>query len=95
MTSLNTNSASDQEAQHSCFQEWMKLQQQDLLELIHALHNFSSSSSSSSSSSACSAANDLKLEQLIEKSIKHFQDFADSRRHLARSDVTAYLAPTW
>ncbi|KAM3251324.1 hypothetical protein T459_05540 [Capsicum annuum] len=93
MTSLNNNSASDQEAQHSCFQEWMKLQQQDLLELIHALHNFSSSSSSSSS--ACSAANDLKLKQLIEKSIKHFQDYTDSRRHLARSDVTAYLAPTW
>ncbi|MCD7464879.1 2-deoxyglucose-6-phosphatase [Datura stramonium] len=84
MTSLNNN-VSDQEAQHSCYQEWMKLQQQDLLELIHALHDSSSDSSTS----------DLKLKQLIEKSIKHFQDYADTRRHLARSDVTAYLAPTW
>ncbi|MCD7446208.1 2-deoxyglucose-6-phosphatase [Datura stramonium] len=78
MTSLNNN-VSDQEAQHSCYQEWMKLQQQDLLELIHALHDSSSDSSTS----------DLKLKQLIEKSIKHFQDYADTRRHLARLAVSS------
>ncbi|CAN4105607.1 unnamed protein product [Withania somnifera] len=83
MTSLN-NIISDQEAQVSCFQEWMKLQQQELLELIHALHNYSSSASS-----------DFKLKQLIEKSIKHFQDYTDTRRHFGRNDVNAYLAPTW
>lgn len=91
MTSLNNN-VSDQEVQHSCFQEWMKLQQQDLLEL---LHNSSISSSSSSSTSNTSASSDSNLKQLIEKSIKHFQDYMDTRRHLACSDVTAYLAPTW
>ncbi|XP_060195547.1 protein DOG1-like 3 [Lycium barbarum] len=93
MTSPNV---SDQEAQHLCFQEWMKLQQQGLLELIHALHNSSSSSSTPSASASCtSAINDFKLKQLIEKSIKHFQDYIDKRRHFAHNDVTAYLAPTW
>ncbi|XP_059295067.1 protein DOG1-like 3 [Lycium ferocissimum] len=104
MTSPNV---SDQEAQHLCFQEWMKLQQQGLLELIHALHNSSSSSSSTpSASSSCtstttttttttSSISDFKLKQLIEKSIKHFQDYVDKRRHFAHNDVTAYLAPTW
>ncbi|XP_049384140.1 protein DOG1-like 3 [Solanum stenotomum] len=91
MTSLNNN-VSDKEAQHSCFQEWMELQQQDLLELLHK-----SDSSSSSSSSTCntSVSSDYNLKQLIEKSIKHFQEYIDTRRHLAGSDVTAYLAPTW
>ncbi|KAJ8545426.1 hypothetical protein K7X08_018011 [Anisodus acutangulus] len=87
MTSLHV---SDQEAQHSCFQKWMELQQQDLLELIHGLHNSSSPSSSSTSST-----NDFKLKQLIQKSIEHFQDYIDKRKNFARSDVTAYLAPVW
>ncbi|KAK4347246.1 hypothetical protein RND71_033585 [Anisodus tanguticus] len=87
MTSLHL---SDQEAQHSCFQKWMELQQQDLLELIHGLHNSSSPSSSSTSST-----NDFKLKQLIQKSIEHFQDYIDKRKKFARSDVTAYLAPIW
>lgn len=91
MTSLNV---SDQEAQHLCFKEWMKLQEQDLLELLHAL-NHSSSSSSSSSTSRTSANSDCHLKQLIAKSIKHFQDYIDNRRHFARNDVSAYLSPTW
>ncbi|XP_069150478.1 protein DOG1-like 3 [Solanum lycopersicum] len=90
MTTSFNNNVSDKEAQHSCFEEWMELQQQDLLELIH-----NSDSSSSSSTSNTSASSDFNLKQLIEKSIKHFQEYIDTRRHLACSDVTAYLAPTW
>ncbi|WMV15837.1 hypothetical protein MTR67_009222 [Solanum verrucosum] len=67
----------------------MELQQQDLLELLH------NSNSSSSSTCNTSVSSDFNLKQLIEKSIKHFQEYIDTRRHLAGSDVTAYLAPTW
>lgn len=86
MTSSVNNNVCDREAQHSCFQKWMKLQQEDLLELIH---------NNSSSSSSSTGSRDFELKQLMEKSIKHFQDYVDARRHLARRDVTSYLAPTW
>lgn len=77
----------DQERSQCCFLKWMNLQQEELLELhqalaLHAHHH-----------NNINNGNDLI--QLVEKCIKHFQEYADKRSRLAQNDVSAFFAPTW
>ncbi|KAA8515095.1 hypothetical protein F0562_018118 [Nyssa sinensis] len=74
----------DRGRQHCCFQEWMKLQERDLSELLQGLTLNGNNSN-----------NDGVLSQLAEKNIQHFQEYIEQRRGLARDDVSAFFAPTW
>uniref|UniRef100_A0A2N9HW61 DOG1 domain-containing protein n=1 Tax=Fagus sylvatica TaxID=28930 RepID=A0A2N9HW61_FAGSY len=79
---LTTSMASnDQERSKCCFLKWMNLQQEELSELHQALTHH--------------ANNHINLTQLVEKCIKHFQDYADKRSQLAQDGVSAFFAPTW
>ncbi|KAL0363476.1 UNVERIFIED_CONTAM: protein DELAY OF GERMINATION 1 [Sesamum calycinum] len=75
----------DEGSRLSCFREWMSLQEQDLSELLQSLR-----------------LNDVdgddhtaELSQLVEKNIRHFQEYVGRRVNLAREDVCPYFSPTW
>lgn len=71
--------------QNCCHSEWMNLQEQELSELLQALNVDSNGDEN---------RNNL-LNQLIEKTIEHFQDYIDKRARLAVHDGPPYFAPSW
>ncbi|KAI3456140.1 hypothetical protein Pfo_012803 [Paulownia fortunei] len=71
---------SDQSKEVCIYQEWMKLQEEELSELKQAINGCTS---------------DAELSQLIEKIMNHFQDYVQNRSLNARVDVSPYFAPTW
>ncbi|KAK4795699.1 hypothetical protein SAY86_028025 [Trapa natans] len=65
----------------SSFNEWLTQQQQDLEELIHG---------------AASYANDpAKLRALVDKNIRHFEEYREIRLQLSQQDAPAFLCPVW
>ncbi|KAK4440061.1 protein DELAY OF GERMINATION 1 [Sesamum alatum] len=72
-------------SQLSCFREWMSLQEQDLSELLQSLHL----------NNADGDDHTAELSQLVEKNIRHFQEYAGQRASLAREDVCPYFSPNW
>ncbi|KAL2524260.1 hypothetical protein Adt_09314 [Abeliophyllum distichum] len=88
--SLTMTSTSEQPTnqgrQYSCFQEWMSLQERDLLELFRALNVGTDNGPGD---------RELFLWQLAEQNIKHFQDYCDRRIDLARADVSPFFSPAW
>ncbi|XP_047973466.1 protein DOG1-like 1 [Salvia hispanica] len=73
--------ASDQSNERCHYQEWMHLQEEELSELTHA--------------AAARATNDAELSRLIEKIIRHFEEYTRQRHVMALADVSPYYAPTW
>ncbi|RZC92384.1 hypothetical protein C5167_003987 [Papaver somniferum] len=75
-------SSSDQVDQFlACYRNWM-IEQQQLLEELLQVHNQN--------------PNDEKeLRCVIEKLIKHFQDYTNRRAQLAIDEASSFLAPTW
>ncbi|KZV52299.1 hypothetical protein F511_35035 [Dorcoceras hygrometricum] len=68
----------------SFFRDWMKIQEEDLLELHQALEL-----------NADGGDHTVELKRLAEKNIAHFQEYATTRRRLARDDVSSFFSPSW
>lgn len=83
---MASTSTSDQQRSKCCFESWMKIQEQDLWELIEAQQQQQQHSPN---------YNNDRFRQLTEKSIKRFQDYIQERNQLARNDVSGFFAPTW
>lgn len=66
------------------FFEWISIQQLDLSHLQEA-----------QTLSPDTENQDARLSQLIEENIKHFEDYNDKRKVLARRDVSVFFAPNW
>lgn len=64
----------------SCFQNWIAQQYQDLEELLHAL---------------ASNPNYENLQLLVEKGLKHSEEYGDNRALLAKHDAPSLLCPSW
>ncbi|KAL0330524.1 UNVERIFIED_CONTAM: hypothetical protein Sradi_5039100 [Sesamum radiatum] len=67
------------------YKEWMRLQEQELSELLHHSLNLNNSTDT----------NDAEITELLEKIIQNFQDYCDNRRRLAVRHVSAFFAATW
>ncbi|KAL0443609.1 UNVERIFIED_CONTAM: protein DELAY OF GERMINATION 1 [Sesamum latifolium] len=65
-----------------CFQNWILQQQQDLEELVNAL-------------SPNSKVDDDELNLLVEKSIKHFEEYHGRRALMAQHYAPSFFYPTW
>ncbi|KAL2244768.1 UNVERIFIED_CONTAM: Protein DELAY OF GERMINATION 1 [Sesamum indicum] len=63
----------------------MSLQEQDLSELLQSLRL----------NNADGDDHTAELSQLVEKNIRHFQEYLCRRVSLAREDVYPYFSPTW
>ncbi|KAL0442637.1 UNVERIFIED_CONTAM: protein DELAY OF GERMINATION 1 [Sesamum latifolium] len=70
---------------HRCFNEWMRLQEQDLSELLQSL----------SPNDADGDDHTADLRELVDKNIRHFQEYVSQRARLARDDVSPFFSPTW
>ncbi|KAL2244767.1 protein DELAY OF GERMINATION 1-like [Sesamum indicum] len=70
---------------HRCFNEWMNLQEQDLSELLQSL----------SLNDADGDDHTADLRELVDKNIRHFQEYASQRARLARNHVSPFFSPTW
>ncbi|KAL3522491.1 hypothetical protein ACH5RR_015325 [Cinchona calisaya] len=70
--------------QKCLYEEWMYIQEQELLELQQAARLQEEGN-----------YNEANLNQLIEKIVTNFQEYIEKRCRLARRDVTPYFAPTW
>lgn len=75
---------SDHIRQKCLYEEWMNIQEQELLELQQAARLREDGN-----------YNESNLKQLIEKIVVHFQDYIEKRSRMARRDVTPFFAPTW
>ncbi|KAG6387131.1 hypothetical protein SASPL_152316 [Salvia splendens] len=75
--------ARDQSNERCHYQEWMHLQEEELSELTQA-----------AAAAAC-AANDAELSRLVDKVIRHFEEYTRQRHVMAMADVSPYYAPTW
>ncbi|XP_065879076.1 protein DOG1-like 3 [Euphorbia lathyris] len=64
-----------------CFLDWLQIQEADLDELLQALDQ-------------AEKPDDL-LNQLVEKTISHFQEYMEKRIEHARDHVCDYLSPAW
>ncbi|CAI9087257.1 OLC1v1021284C1 [Oldenlandia corymbosa var. corymbosa] len=76
---------SSSELQSRCYEEWMKLQEQELSELLEAIHGDHSNEENSKT----------RLLNLIQNCLQHFRDYSKRRNELAASDVSPYFAPNW
>lgn len=77
--------ATSDESKEVCFyQDWMTLQEQELSQLNQAIALSENGSTS-----------DAELRQLIDKIMKNFQSYVQTRRAMARRDICPYFAPTW
>ncbi|KAK4419894.1 protein DELAY OF GERMINATION 1 [Sesamum alatum] len=79
--------SSDKSQEQCLYKEWMRLQEQELSELLHH-HSLNLNNTTDDT-------NDAEMTQLLEKIIQHFQDYCDNRRRLAHSHVSAFFSPTW
>ncbi|KAK3015783.1 hypothetical protein RJ639_005438 [Escallonia herrerae] len=64
----------------SCFQNWIAQQRSDLEDLRHAI---------------TSNPNDERLHLLVEKIIKHFEEYHQNRAVLAQQDAPSFFSPSW
>ncbi|XP_051135361.1 protein DOG1-like 3 [Andrographis paniculata] len=71
---------SDQNREACLYQEWMKLQEQELTELSRVING---------------SAGDAESRELIGKIMSHFREYIQERSRMARADVSPYFAPTW
>ncbi|KAL3844296.1 hypothetical protein ACJIZ3_001699 [Penstemon smallii] len=86
-------SSSDKASEHCLYQEWMSLQEQELSELLQkSLHT-----SNNNPETITTTANDSDINELLNKIIKHFEDYADRRSCLVRrlNDPSAFFSPSW
>ncbi|KAK4388675.1 protein DELAY OF GERMINATION 1 [Sesamum angolense] len=67
------------------YKEWMRLQEQELSELLHHSLNLNNSTDT----------NDAEITELLEKIIQNFQDYCDNQRRLAVRHVSAFFAASW
>ncbi|KAL0394248.1 UNVERIFIED_CONTAM: protein DELAY OF GERMINATION 1 [Sesamum latifolium] len=77
--------SSDKSQEQCLYKEWMRLQEQELSELLHHSLNLNNSTDT----------NDAEMTELLEKIIQHFQDYCDNRRRLAHRHVSAFFSPSW
>ncbi|KAI3860906.1 hypothetical protein MKX03_033591 [Papaver bracteatum] len=64
-----------------CYQNWMVQQQEDLEELVEVYHE--------------NPNDEQKLRFIIDKTIKHFEEYTDKRSQLAVDDAPSFFSPTW
>ncbi|KAK2967574.1 hypothetical protein RJ640_030445 [Escallonia rubra] len=64
----------------SCFHNWIAQQRSDLEDLLHAI---------------TSNPNDERLHLLVEKIIKHFEEYHQNRAVLAQQDAPSFFSPSW
>nr|AGG09198.1 delay of germination 1a [Lepidium papillosum] len=76
-----------EEAQESCYQEWMNLQSQRIPDLKHL--------SAQRRSNKANTDNDKKLRELLEKIIGDFKIYAGKRADLSHRCSSNYYAPSW
>ncbi|XP_026660347.2 protein DOG1-like 3 [Phoenix dactylifera] len=67
---------------HSCFEEWVREQESDLNELQEVMQSER-------------RENDAQLRELVEKSMRHYKEYSDKRRLLAREDGPTIFCPPW
>ncbi|MQL97886.1 hypothetical protein Taro_030589 [Colocasia esculenta] len=75
----------DHKRHHCCFQEWMHLQEADLDELLRA----------KAVAAASSTGSTAELRALVAKNVRHYQDYTERRRVLAREDPPSFFSPKW
>ncbi|KAK4440062.1 protein DOG1-like 1 [Sesamum alatum] len=68
-----------------CFDQWMSLQEQDLSELLQSL-NLNDADGDDHTADMC---------ELVDKNIRHFQEYVSQRASLARKDSSLFFSPTW
>ncbi|CAH2046265.1 unnamed protein product [Thlaspi arvense] len=79
-----------EQAQESCYQQWMSLQSQRVPEIKHALAQRRSHEGTAEADS-----DDKKLRELTQKIIGDFKDYAGKRADLSRRCSSSYYAPSW
>ncbi|XP_065036562.1 protein DOG1-like 3 [Musa acuminata AAA Group] len=69
----------------ACYEEWLQIQGADLNELLQAI----------SSQNGSRARSEMELRELVEKSVRHYEEYYERRRRLLREDGPAFFAPPW
>ncbi|CAL9084357.1 unnamed protein product [Musa textilis] len=69
----------------ACYQEWLQIQGADLNELLQAI----------SSQNGSRARSEMELRELVEKSMRHYEEYYERRRRPVREDGPAFFAPPW
>ncbi|KAI3961072.1 hypothetical protein MKW92_028916 [Papaver armeniacum] len=64
-----------------CYQNWMVQQQEDLEEFLEVYHE--------------NLNDEQKLCFIVDKTIKHFEEYTDKRSQLAVDDASSFFSPTW
>lgn len=75
-----------EQAQESCYQEWMTIQSQRIPELKHALDQRRSHGDANA---------DKNIRELTKKIIGDFKDYAGKRADLSHRCSSNYYAPSW
>ncbi|WMV15838.1 hypothetical protein MTR67_009223 [Solanum verrucosum] len=84
MASTSSRSISDSPTEQECaYETWMNLQRKETIEVEQAALEAKKG-----------LKNENQLTQLIEKTVQNFQDYANNRSRLARTDVSPLFAPT-
>lgn len=69
----------------ACYEEWLQIQGADLNELLQAI----------SSQNGSRARSEMELRELVEKSVRHYEEYYERRRRLVLEDGPAFFAPPW
>ncbi|KAG8365543.1 hypothetical protein BUALT_Bualt18G0116000 [Buddleja alternifolia] len=81
---MATTPTSDNRKETCIYGQWIDLQHKELSQLNHAIALHTKGFTT-----------DAELSQLIQEIMNNFLDYAQKRCVMARSDVSAYLSPTW
>ncbi|OVA07258.1 Transcription factor TGA like domain [Macleaya cordata] len=82
-------SSSDQLRFRECYQNWMTQQQGDLEELLQVFNQHHHHHHH------VPRDDEEKLRLVVEKVIKHFQEYHETRTRLSKDDATSFFSPTW
>ncbi|RRT57606.1 hypothetical protein B296_00004669 [Ensete ventricosum] len=69
----------------ACYEEWLQIQRADLNELLQAI----------SSQNGSRVRSEMELRELVEKSMRHYEEYYERRRNLVQEDGPAFFAPPW
>ncbi|WOL20587.1 hypothetical protein Cni_G29392 [Canna indica] len=69
----------------ACYEEWLRIQGADLNELLQAVPTQNGNSDLSEG----------QLRQLVDKNMRHYEDYYELRRRLVRNDGPAFFSPSW
>ncbi|XP_009395216.2 protein DOG1-like 3 [Musa acuminata AAA Group] len=69
----------------ACYEEWLGIQEADLDELLQAI----------STQHGNRERNEAELGELVERCMRHYEEYHDRRRGLVRDDGPTFLCPPW